>query len=67
MDNLTESYYWIIKRRRSHLPFWIAARMPRWLVYHCAIRLGVHATTGEYSSQVVPELTFMDALQRWEK
>jgi len=25
-----------------------------------------HATTGEYGSTVVPELTAMDALKRWE-
>lgn len=45
---------------------WLAGRMPRKLVYYCAIRLGVAATTGKYSSQVVPELHFTDALQRWE-
>jgi hypothetical protein len=34
-------------------------------VYFASIRLGANATTGEYSSQVVPELRFMDALERW--
>jgi hypothetical protein len=47
--------------------FWmrLAWLMPRSLVYWCAIRLGAHATQGQYSSQVVPELLFMDALKRW--
>ncbi len=44
----------------------IAWAMPKWLVYFCAIRLIAHATTGEYGSTIVPELTGMDALKRWE-
>jgi hypothetical protein len=38
-----------------------SACMPRRLVYACAMRVGVHATTGDYSWQIVPDLTFMDA------
>lgn len=45
----------------------IANHLPRWIVYWATIRLGAHATTGQYSSQVVPELYFMDALERWGK
>lgn len=45
---------------------WLAWLMPRRLAYWCTIRLGAHATTGKYSAQVVPELTFTDALKRWE-
>ena len=45
----------------------IAWSMPRSLVYYCAIRVGVHATTtGPHSKQIVPNLNFMDALRRWE-
>ena len=44
----------------------IAELLPNWLVYWCAVRVVAHATTGEYSSQVVPELAAMDALHRWE-
>lgn len=43
----------------------IAWALPRQIVYWCAIRLGVHATTGPYSRQIVPELYFTDALKRW--
>ena len=46
---------------------WLAFKLPRRLVYHCAIRLGANATVGKYSSQVVHELNFLDALERWEK
>ena len=40
--------------------------LPKKLVYWCAIRLMVNGTVGNYSSQIVPELTCMDALKRWE-
>ncbi len=46
--------------------FWAAWKMPKWLVYFCSIRLIAHATQGEYSGQIVPELYAMDALKRWE-
>jgi hypothetical protein len=48
--------------------FWsvLAMMMPRKLVYWCAIRLMSAATVGKYSSQVVPELRAMDALERWD-
>jgi hypothetical protein len=31
----------------------------------CAVRLMAHATVGQYSKQIVPELTAIDALKRW--
>jgi len=43
----------------------LAWAMPRSLAYWCAVRVMAHATTGKYSHQVVPELTAMDALARW--
>lgn len=47
------------------IAMYIAWRLPRRLVMWCAIRVIAHATQGEYSSQIVPELSAMDALQRW--
>jgi hypothetical protein len=44
---------------------WIAWRLPRSLVYWATIRAGAHASTGEHSSQIVPEMTFLDVLKRW--
>lgn len=44
---------------------WLAWRLPRRLVYFAAIRFGAHATTGEHGNTVVPDLTYMDALERW--
>jgi hypothetical protein len=45
---------------------WLAWRLPRGLVYWCAIRVMAHATTGRYGTTVVPELPAMEALSRWE-
>jgi len=61
---------WEIKHRILEFPeryMWptLAALLPRKLVYYASIRLMAHATTGKYSSQIVPDLTAMDALQRW--
>lgn len=52
---------------REKIQIFVASLLPRWLVYHAAIRLGVKATTGRYSATIVPDLTFMDALKRWEE
>jgi hypothetical protein len=43
--------------------FWLAWKMPKSLVYFCAIRVGAHATTGKYGNTIVPELTMMDAIK----
>jgi hypothetical protein len=45
---------------------WLAHRLPRKLVMWCAVRVGAHATTGKHGSTIVPELSFMDALKRWD-
>jgi len=44
---------------------WIAWKLPKTVAYYCAVRVAAHATTGEYSSQLVPDLTAMDALRRY--
>lgn len=43
----------------------LAWRLPRPLVYWCAIRLMAHATTGQYGTTEAPALLAMDALKRW--
>jgi len=50
---------------KEKLQLWIVYHLPKWVVYMAAIRLMAHATVGEYSNQVVPELNAMDALKRW--
>jgi hypothetical protein len=55
------------RRWRERLVLALVWRLPRWLVYWCAIRLLAHATTGRYGDQVVPDLLAMDALERWRE
>lgn len=43
-----------------------AVLLPRRVVYWCLIRVAGEVTTGRYSTTVVPHLTFMEALRRWE-
>lgn len=45
---------------------WLAYHLPAPLVYHASIRAWAYATTGEYSYQIVPELTASDMVRRWE-
>ena len=53
-------HYWTDKVWRAG-----AWRLPRQLVMWCYIRVGSAATSGEYGATIVPELSMMDALQRW--
>lgn len=51
---------------KEKIIIWISWHLPKSIAYWATIRVGVHATTGEYSNQIVPELPFVDALKRWE-
>lgn len=57
----------LITRPRSLLPYKVAGIMPRWLVYYCAIRLIANACGRKFPTQIVPDLTAMDALKRWDE
>ncbi len=56
--------YWI-KRKAGRAGMRLVWKLPRRLVMWCFIRVVANATTGQYSNQIVPELTAMDALDRW--
>lgn len=45
----------------------VAFVLPSKVAYWATLRLGAHATTGQYSNQIVPDLTFSEALERWER
>ena len=51
---------------REKLEWWVAFHFPKRVAYLASIRIGAHATTGEYSSTCVNELTFVDAIERWD-
>jgi hypothetical protein len=59
-------YRYRLRRLQEWLALKIAYLLPRTLVMWCAVRVMTHASTGRWSNQVVPELTCMDALKRWE-
>jgi hypothetical protein len=58
-------YYYRVTRNKEQLLLWFVGRLPREIAYRAAIRVGADATTGVYGNQNVPELLFMDALERW--
>ncbi len=46
---------------------WIAWHLPKKLICWCFIRVVVFSTTNKYSKTVLPELTAMDAIKRWDE
>jgi hypothetical protein len=63
---LSELRYWYLQKPCERVRMKFVWMLPKWLVYWCAIRLIAHATQGPHSNTIVPELTAMDALKRWE-
>ena len=43
----------------------LACLLPRRIVKHCAIRVAANATSGRWGSESMPDLKFMDAIDRW--
>ena len=56
-----------LEKLSTKLWLWAARQVPKKLVYWILIHVGAKTTTGKYSNTIVPEMTFMDALDRWEK
>ena len=54
-----------MKQLKSKISIKLAWLLPRSVVYWCSVRLIANATQGEHSNQIVPELSAMDALERW--
>lgn len=51
----------------GRLAQWIAWHLPHRVVAWAGYRIGAQATQGKYSQQLVPELTYIDAMKRWEE
>lgn len=45
----------------------IAWMLPRSIVMWAYIRVVLHATNGKWGNTIVPEITAMDALKRWDE
>ena len=52
-------------RYRDKVVMWVAWKLPHRLVYWCAVRVSAQASTGAYGHEITPEITMMDALDRW--
>lgn len=57
----------MIERIKEKLAIELAWRLPRRLVYWCAIRIGAAATTGQWGKEETPTLTFANAIDRWRR
>ena len=55
----------LFERFVGWMTVWVAWHLPKMVVYHCGIRLGANASGEKNEYQIVPELTVMDALDRW--
>lgn len=69
MPNL--KYVWsdrkyLTNRKLEHLLIKFVWKLPRKVVCWSAVRVISNGTSGEYRNQIVPELTAMDALRRWD-
>ena len=54
-----------VRRFFESIPQKIAWKLPTSVVMWATYRAIAHATTGEYSKQIVPDLSAMDAVARW--
>jgi len=59
----------IIWKNRTQEKVWhkLAWFLPDKLIYWASIRMIAYATQGKYGNTIVPDLTAMDAIGRWEK
>ena len=51
---------------KDTISIFVASLLPRRIVYWAAFRVIAKATTGEHSQQIVPELTCVEAMARWD-
>ena len=51
--------------RQVNFWYWLVDKLPKKLIYFSFMHVMAHATTGEYSNTIVPELTGMDAINRY--
>ena len=50
-----------------NLWYWIVDKLPKKLLYFCFMHIMAYSTTGKYSNTIVPDLTAMDAVDRFRK
>lgn len=45
--------------------YWLVRHLPVKLIYFCFMHIMVYSTTGKYGDTIVPELSGMDAVDRY--
>jgi len=45
--------------------YWFVRKIPKKMVYFCFMHVMAYSTTGKYRSSIVPELSGMDAIERY--
>lgn len=66
MSKLTELKYQI-SRKAEHLEIRLAQKLPKRLKMRVYFDILAHSTTGKYGKTIVPDLTAMDAIDRYMK
>ena len=56
-----------IRRRNEKVLIWLARRLPKQLKMRVYFDILAHSTTGKYGNTIVPEITAMDAIDRYCK
>jgi hypothetical protein len=55
-----------INRMIDNFYLWFVWKLPHKLVYWCGIRLGAHASTGQWGADNITTVKFFEVLNRWE-
>ena len=54
------------EKYKDQLAQWVVWKLPHRIIYWATIRAVAHATQGPYSEVMVPSVSVMDVLDRWE-
>jgi len=57
---------YLVNRQLDKLKWWLADKLPNTIKMRVFMLIVGRATTGKYSNTIVPDLTAMEAIKRWE-
>jgi len=52
-------------RMKEKITIWLVWCLPKYLVMWCYYRVAAHASSGKWGNDGVPDITMMDAIERW--
>jgi hypothetical protein len=56
-----------MKKKEIDFWFWLVRLLPEKIIYFCFVHVMAYSTTGKYGSTIMPELSGMDAIDRYSK